>query len=157
MESYRCYRIWLWDSSATRMCDTITGLPTKITMPLATTADLILAGIMDIQQALLSAPSDLHIPPSHVAALKQLTEVLTASTTCKPEVSALPPHESLRVDSRHITHGKSIVDSPPPLRVESPTLEPNVTKKSSLNVHFVSTPSTTSQPAYKNTTGIKST
>ena len=24
MESYRCYRIWLWDSRATRICDTIT-------------------------------------------------------------------------------------------------------------------------------------
>ena len=39
-------------------------------MPIATTADLILAGIMDIQQALQQAPAGLNIPPSHVAALQ---------------------------------------------------------------------------------------
>jgi hypothetical protein len=60
---------------ATRICDTITWLPTKITMSLATTADLILAGIIDIKQALQQAPSGLHMPPSHVAALKQLIDV----------------------------------------------------------------------------------
>jgi hypothetical protein len=49
MKSYQCYCIWLWDSKATCICDIFTWLPTKITMLLATTADLVLAGIMDIQ------------------------------------------------------------------------------------------------------------
>jgi hypothetical protein len=50
MESYGCHRIWLWGSRAMRICDTIMWLPTMIIMLLATTADLILTRIMDIQQ-----------------------------------------------------------------------------------------------------------
>ena len=79
-------------------------------MPIATTADLILAGIMDIQQALQQTPADLHIPPSHVAALKQLMEVLTSSTIGKDEVAVPPPQTPLRVEGKPA--------NPPALRVE---------------------------------------
>jgi hypothetical protein len=37
-------------------------------MPLASTADLVLAGITGIQQALLKPPPGLHLPHNHVAA-----------------------------------------------------------------------------------------
>jgi hypothetical protein len=86
MDSYRCYRIWVWNSRAARICNTITWFPTKIIMPLASTADLVLADITDIQQALLKPPPGFHLPPNHVAALKQLTEVLTSVTT--PDIEA---------------------------------------------------------------------
>ena len=151
MESYRCYRIWLWDSRATRICDTLTWFPTKITMPLATTADLILAGIMDIQQALQQAPADLHIPPSHVAALKQLIEVLTSSTLVKDEGSMPPPQEPLRVESKPVEEPAN----PPALRVEEAKSPQGITKKPTLKVQFAPLPTTTMQPTYKDTTGIR--
>jgi hypothetical protein len=69
-------------------------IPTKITMLLATTADLILVDIMDIQQALQQASSGLYVPPSHVAALKQLIEALTSSTICRDEDPAPNPQQS---------------------------------------------------------------
>jgi hypothetical protein len=72
-------------------------LPMLITMPLATTANLILAGIMDIQQALHHGSSGLHMQPSHVVALKQLINVLMASAICKDEGHTPNPHQSLRV------------------------------------------------------------
>jgi hypothetical protein len=55
--------IRLWDSQAACICNTITWFPTKIVIPLASTADLVLAGITDIQQALLKPPPGLHVPP----------------------------------------------------------------------------------------------
>ena len=32
-DAYRCYTLWLWDTRATRICDTLTWFPTKTTMP----------------------------------------------------------------------------------------------------------------------------
>jgi hypothetical protein len=154
MESYRCYRIWLWDSMATHNCDALTWLPMKITMPIANTADLILAGIMDIQQAIHQAPADLHIPPSHVAALKQLTEVLTSSSVLKDEAPNPKPHESLRVEEKQSSE-ISKPANPPSLRVEEAVPKESLDKKPYLKVHFAPVSSTTMQPTYKGTTGIQ--
>jgi len=151
MDSYRCYRIWLWDSRAARICDTITWFPTKLVMPLATTADLVLAGITDIQQALLNPPPGFHLPPNHVAALKQLTEVLTSGTTPDLEAPSQPePIAPLRVGDHHPTNS-SIEETAPPLRVDTSTpLVPAPTK-----VHFAPSPSETMQPTFTNSTGIQ--
>ncbi|KAI2513346.1 hypothetical protein MHU86_1117 [Fragilaria crotonensis] len=32
-ESYRCYAVWIWASRSTRICGTLTWLPTKLAMP----------------------------------------------------------------------------------------------------------------------------
>jgi hypothetical protein len=133
------------------ICNTITWLPTKITMPKASTADLVLAGITDIQQALLKPPPGFHLPPNHVAALKQLTEVLTSVTI--PDIKApsnLEPIALLRVSDHHPTNS-SIKEDAPPLRVDTPTplvLEPT-------KVHFAPAPSETMQPTFTNSTGIQ--
>ena len=151
MESYRCYRIWLWDSRSTRICDTITWFPTKIVMPLASTADLVLAGITDIQQALLKPPPGFHLPPTHVSALKQLTEVLTAIPLSSPEHIA-----PLRVGDHHPI-ASTIEVTAPPLRVETP---PTVLPSPPIaipKVHFAPAPSDTMQPTYHNSTGIQGT
>jgi hypothetical protein len=153
MESYQCYCIWFWDSRATRICDTITWLPTKITMPLATTADLILAGIMDIQQALQHAPSGLHVPPSHVAALKQLIDILMAGIICKDEDPAPNPQQSLRVkpSQAHVIASQEVNHAP--LRVDKPSSGQE--KMLLCKVHFAPVPSMTAKPTYETTTGTK--
>jgi hypothetical protein len=90
-------------------------------MPLASTADLVLAGITDIQQALLKPPPGFHCPPSHVAALKQLTEVLASVTVPDIDAPSNPePIASLRVGDHHPTNS-SIKEDAPPLRVGTPT------------------------------------
>jgi hypothetical protein len=120
-------------------------------MPLASTADLVLAGVTDIQQALLKPPPRLHPPPNHVAALKQLTEVLTSVTIPDMESPSNPePIALLRVDDHHPTNS-SIKETAPPLRVDTRTpLLPEPTK-----VHFAPSPSETMQPTFTNSTGIQ--
>jgi hypothetical protein len=52
LESYRCFQVWIWETQAACICNTISWFPTKVTMPLALSNDLILAGIQDILAAL---------------------------------------------------------------------------------------------------------
>jgi hypothetical protein len=92
LESYRCYTVWLWDTRATRVCDTLTWFPTKTTMPLASSTDLILAGVKDIIQALRNPSPGSPLAPltdSHHKALVQLTSILT-SVACADVHPTLP-------------------------------------------------------------------
>jgi hypothetical protein len=153
--AYKCYCTWVWDSRATCICNTITWFPTKIVMPLAYTADLVLAGITDIQQALLKSPPGFHLPPNHVSALKQLTEVLVFVTIPDHDIpSNLEPIAVLSVGDHHHT-AFSIKEDAPPLRVvifppllPGPTIVPP-------KVHFAPCPSETMQHTYHNSTGIQ--
>jgi hypothetical protein len=46
LESYHCFPVWIWETQVACICDTISWLPTKVTMPLASSNDLVLvAGI----------------------------------------------------------------------------------------------------------------
>ena len=100
LESYRCYTVWLWDTRATRICDTLTWFPTKTTMPLASSNDLILAGIQDILHALRHPSPGSPLAPltdSHHEALVQLTSILTSVANNKsdtpPSLTAASPTE----------------------------------------------------------------
>jgi hypothetical protein len=112
LESYRCYTVWLWETRATRLCDTLTWFPTKVTMPLASSNDLILAGIQDILQALRHPSPGSPLAPltdSHHEALLQLSTILTSiarppaalptSLPDTPTVSAPASDPPLRVDT----------------------------------------------------------
>jgi hypothetical protein len=89
-------------------------------MPGASTADLVLAGITDIQQAILRPAPGLHLPPADVSTLKQLTEVLTSVIMTDNEHTPIPKTvTSLRMDSLH-TIASSIDVEVPPLRVVAP-------------------------------------
>ena len=52
MESYRCHRVCIPKTRGTRIVDTVTWLPHKFTLPVATTTDLINASLQDLAQAL---------------------------------------------------------------------------------------------------------
>jgi hypothetical protein len=109
LESYRCYTIWMWDTRAERTSDTVSWSPTKIPMPLASSTDLILAGIANIHHALTHPSPGSALAPttdSQVAALTHLTGLLTS--LCKP-TDVPPPGLSKQ-----------------PLRVPNPTLPPPV-------------------------------
>ena len=116
LESYRCYTVWLWDTRASRICDTLTWFPTKVTMPLASSNDLILAGIHDIVQALRNPSPKSPLAPltdSHHDALSQLTTILTSIVE--------PPNQAVRAeicDTQSAT--PSATDTP--LRVATPPI-----------------------------------
>jgi hypothetical protein len=63
LEPYRCYNVWLWDTRHERICETIPWFPTKVTMPLASSADLVMAGIQDIIQALQNPTANSPLAP----------------------------------------------------------------------------------------------
>jgi hypothetical protein len=71
LESHRCYTIWIEETRAIRVCDTtLSWLPTKVTMPLSSSNDLILAGVQDILEALRNPSPRSPLDPltdSHVA------------------------------------------------------------------------------------------
>jgi hypothetical protein len=102
MDSYQCYCIWVWDSKTACICNTISCFPTKIVIPLAFTADCAPAGITDIHQDLYKPAPELHHPPNHISALKQLTEVLM-SVAMTDNAHTLSPKNAmpLRVESLH--------------------------------------------------------
>jgi hypothetical protein len=134
LESYRCYTVWLWDTRAMRICDTLTWFPTKTTMPLASSKDLILAGMHDILHALQHPSPGSPLAPltdSHHNVLVQLRSILTSvaspqlppasartsptsSSIVSPVPIAIPPQADapLRVDTT--TH----IDAAP-LRVDA--------------------------------------
>ena len=101
LESYRCYTVWLWDTRSTRICDTLQWFPTKTPMPLASSTDLILAGIQDIVHALNNPSPGSPLAPltdSHHDALVQLTTVLTSVARPPTTTSDVPlPDSPLRV------------------------------------------------------------
>jgi len=128
LESYRCYSVWLWETRATRICDTLTWFPTKTTMPLASSNDLILAGIQDILHALQHPSAGSPLAPltdSHHAALMQLTSILS-TIAAPPDAPATRPPEP--------------ADTPP---VVPPSVTPNPLPVTSLRV---ATPLATTVP-----------
>jgi hypothetical protein len=93
LDSYRSYNVWVWDTRAERICDTISWFPTKLAMPIALSTDLILAGIQDILHALRHPSPALPLAPlgsNHVATLHFLAELVTglAAPTNKPDAAA---------------------------------------------------------------------
>ena len=87
LESYRCYNCWIWSTKGERICDTVSWFPHATPMPLASSTDIIRAGIQDIVHALKHPSPDnslAPLQPSTVAMLNQLTTVLLNIQPSKP-------------------------------------------------------------------------
>jgi hypothetical protein len=52
LESYRCYNIWIWETRAIRIINTLTWFPTKVKLPDSSSTDVILNCLQDILHAL---------------------------------------------------------------------------------------------------------
>lgn len=115
-ESYRCYTVWIWASRSTRMCGTLTWLPTKLAMPGALSTDQILSGIhTSIVHALQHPSPVLPVTPlttTHHDALLRLTDILPSMVVSSPPTISLAP-ETPTADL-----------APTPSLSAPPTLEP---------------------------------
>jgi hypothetical protein len=124
-------------------------------MPLASTTDLVLAGITNIQQALLKAAPALHPPPNHVSTLKQLIKVLMSVTITDNEHTPSPKTDiPLGVDSLDPIAPSIEVDVPP-LRVVTPSFVLPSPVIVSPKIHFAPSPLETMQPTYHTSKGIQ--
>jgi Reverse transcriptase (RNA-dependent DNA polymerase) len=96
LESYRCHRVWMWDTRATRICDTITWMPTRVTMPSPSTYTVIEEHLREIIQLLCKPMSNPHLQPlpeSHLHAIETLASIFPAKPTepvDTPEQDATP-------------------------------------------------------------------
>jgi hypothetical protein len=108
-ESYRCWRIWIFETRSIRTCDTVSWFPTKVAMPHSSSNDLIVAALHDIVHALHNPSPKSPLAPctdSQSQALRQIVDILTTNTAT--EESPAPP---LRVEPL----------APAPLRVPTTT------------------------------------
>lgn len=104
LDSYRCYRVWIADTRAERICDTLEWFPSKVTMPVASSVDRILAATKDLIMALQNPTNSSPLSPradSELALLDTLSEVLTSfeANMSRPAIRATqtPPTSILRV------------------------------------------------------------
>jgi hypothetical protein len=112
MESYRCHRVWIWETRATRICDTLTWFPTHVPMPASSSTDIIIASLRDIVTALQNPSPQTPLAPCTDTQNQALLDVVTLLTNLTPtptESVAAPP---LRV----VTPGPGTPGAPP-LRV----------------------------------------
>jgi hypothetical protein len=161
MESYRCYKVWIWETRSVRICDTISWFPTKVTMPLASSTDLILAGIKDILHALHNPSPGSALAPltdSHTAALHQLTTILTSVVQPPPSNDTCPP---LRVVPIHnpVAPPLRVAIVPPPPQPALPPVSPSTAVPANTptakKLQFAPLPSTTIVATFNNSTGIR--
>jgi hypothetical protein len=140
LESYQCYNVWLWDTRHERICNTISWFPAKVTMPLASSTDLVMAGIQDIIQALQNPTANSPLAPrtdSQVQALQDLTSLLTGiikqdnndAPSLRVDAPATTLNETTTTTKQSSSMKTSVDNLAPALRVEfkEPLTEPTVT------------------------------
>jgi len=84
LKSYQCYMVWIMETQAQHICDTLTWLPIKVPMSTASSIDLVLSRIQDINTALQNPSANSLLAPltdSQGAALQQLMVILCSTTT----------------------------------------------------------------------------
>jgi hypothetical protein len=78
-DSYRCFTTHMIETQADRISDTVVWLPEQVTMPTASSTDIVIAGANDIVHALKNPSPGSPLAPltdSEVAVLHSLTEIL---------------------------------------------------------------------------------
>jgi Reverse transcriptase (RNA-dependent DNA polymerase) len=127
IDSYRCYNVWLWDTRAERICDTLTWRPHKLAMPIPSTTDLIQASLTDIANALNNPSPAQPIAPlatQQTEALRLLTTILTGAPNAPappPEGTPTPAAPSPRVPTTDAPVLRVPTSDAPALRVADPT------------------------------------
>ena len=143
LDSYRCYKIWIWETRAERICDTVSWFPTKVTMPSASSVDMILNGIRDITNALQNPTPGSPLAPltdSQTAALKTLMEVLHGVTAPGVATEPAPPTEPDVPDAAPLRvptpapPAQPVVPDAAPVRVPTPAPVSIVPDAASLRV-----------------------
>jgi hypothetical protein len=153
-DSYRIYRVWIEETRAECNADMLAWFPTKVTMPIASSVDTIIAGAKDIVHALEHPSTGFPLAPlsdSEAATLRTLTGILinrsepklgTSPTTVSfaPEVEPAPPPRVPPINQAVTAPSQRVPSN------DSPTYSP------SKNAPVPRVASTPSQPMYANST-----
>jgi hypothetical protein len=149
MESYRCFKTYIWSTKAERITDTIEWFPHSLKMPQVSDIDVLLAATTDILNILQKPSQNSHFPALTETAshqLKQITQLFhnhinqTNPPISQNTIIIRPPAPPLRVQQQ-----ENLSSTPPPapvLRVptthshpptHSPTNIPIVTQEEDSN------------------------
>jgi hypothetical protein len=91
LDSYRCYNVWLCDTYAVRICDTLTWYPTKVRMPASSSNDIIIACLKDIAQALQHPAPASALAPHTNTQTKAHLDLITLLTNITAPPLQVPP------------------------------------------------------------------
>ena len=139
MESYRCFKTYIWSTKAERITDTVEWFPHHVTIPKSSDTEIIIAATKDILKTLQHPSPNSPIPglsDSELSQLKDLTQLLhnkasqtspltdqstTPAAIVTPPVQPPPPPPTA-APSPLLRVSNSSNNSPAPsLRVPNPT------------------------------------
>ena len=109
LQSYRCYRTWVWETRSIRKAETLAWFPSHLKMPIASSTDIAIAAVQDLTKALNNPNHGSPLDPlsdSEVATLEDLTQILIQRSSPAADPSKPPPPPP--------------ADPAPVLRVEEP-------------------------------------
>jgi hypothetical protein len=97
-QHYRCYRVWSTETSAERIVDTLTWMPTQVRMPIASTNDILLAAADEIIAALQTPSLPTLLPSDAIARRDTLQRLSTMFANHEPTAAPTKHHTDLDRD-----------------------------------------------------------
>jgi hypothetical protein len=138
LHSYRCYKIWIWETRALRIIDTLTWFPSKVKLPNSSSTDIILSCLQDILHALNNPSPKSPLAPrtdTQTQALHDLMALLGSVSPTTPALIVTPP-----------TAAVPTTKTSAPLRVRFVPTEPVQTSDQPLRVATLDTVPTPTLP-----------
>lgn len=124
MESYRCYKVWIWQTRGIRTVDTLSWFPHNLTMPSASALDILHAATQDILSALTSPHLNSPLSPLTTVQSQTLQEAITIFQTSlsPPTLPSPDPQKQVHFDPTFVHPRKTTLRShAQPLRVPPAT------------------------------------
>jgi hypothetical protein len=119
LDSYICYRTWILDTRRKRIRDTLEWFSMHVTMPLASSIDLVVAGTRDIIQALNNPSASSPLAPLTDSETQTLRTLATVLTNRQPT----PAAQALPVPTPQTVPPPTPAPAAPALRVPTPVAQ----------------------------------
>jgi hypothetical protein len=136
LESYRCYKIWIWETRALRSIDTLTWFPSKVKLPDSSSTDIILSCLQDVLHALNNPSPKSPLAPRTDTQMQALHDLIALLGSVSPKTPALlvtPPTAAVPTTKTNAPLRVRFMPTEPvqasdqPLRVATPNTVPTPT------------------------------
>ena len=87
LHHYRCWKIYVTKTAATRVCDTVKLFPKPLKMPILSSADTATRATLELTEALQHPHADIPYAPfsdNTITALKEISDIFTNATISNP-------------------------------------------------------------------------